>query len=320
MRIDDRCRPRWPEFFSCFLLALGLVACSGGSVTKKGVDGSEEGRTLWEADKQYVRLVSNNGVADNQHPVNFTAEEIRIVLESLAIPERHFFQKELTPVFSPEEVQVLSAALAQGLALAQPNQDITFLTIGLHQGIFTDVRKANTGRVFFKNDKLNIIFGMLHYEIRDTDLQTGAQIDRRLHPFVVGSRLSEADLPIPVALKEGQTFYLDPESSKERKDWVVLDVPTIVAQAKDNMSGGPVSSDLLEEVARNKRVTQNLKEDLADVKEVLFELEIALQELRQGGANASIEARLLSLKDLHDKGLITRDEYRSKRQELLDQL
>ncbi len=289
---------------------------------KEGEDGSGEGQVLWEAGKQYVRLVANKRAADNQHPVTFTAEEMREVLESLAIPERHFFQKKLNPVFSLGEVQVFSAALAQGLAIAQPDQDITFLTIGAHQGLFTKTRKVNTGRVFFKNDKLNIIFGMLHYEVRDTDLQTGAQIDRRLHPFVIGSRLSEANLPTPVALKEGQAFYLDPKSGEEREDWVVLDVPTITARAKDNANAVTVSSNssLLEEIARSKRETQNLKEDLADVKEVLFELEIALQELRQGGVNASIEARLRSLKDLHDKGLITRDEYRSKRQELLDQL
>lgn len=320
MRMDDRRRFLWPGSLFLLLLTLGLAACGSSPVIKKGVDTSKQGSVLWKAGEQYVRLVPNNGTMDNQHPAVVTVEEMRTALESLVIPERRFIRKKLNPVFSPGEIQVLSAALAQGLALAQPNQDIIFVTIGTHPGIFTKVRKANAGRVFFKDGRLNIIFGMLHHEVRDTDPQTGAQIDRRLHPFVVGSRLSETDLSTPIALKEGQAFYLDPESGEEREDWVVLDIPTVAAQAEGNTAKGPVSPGLPEEVARNKQEIQNLQEDLADVEEVLFELKKTLQELQQGGPDAPFKARLQSLKDLHDSGLITSDEYRGKRQELLDQL
>lgn len=320
MKSDDCHRSSWLRLPFFLFLALCLVACGGGSATKEEVEGSEEGRVLWEAGEQYVRLNSSDRAVDNQHPAAVTAEEMRAALESLFVPERRFIRKKLNPIFSPGEVQVLSAALAQGLALARPDQDITFVSIGIHQGTFAKVRKANTGRVFFKDDKLHIIFGMLHHEVRDQDRETGAQIDRRLHPFVVGSRLYETKLSHTVALEEGQAFYLDPESSEEREDWLVLDIPTLVAKPDQNTPDEHIDPTLLEDIARSKQETQNLKEDLANVKEVLFELKEDLLELQQGGGYATIEARLQSLKKLYDNGLINRDEYQVKRRELLNEL
>lgn len=319
MRSDDRHRSSWLRLLFFPFLILWLAACGGSPATKERVEGGEKGRVLWEAGEQYVRLDSNAKAVANQHPAAVTAEEMRTILESILVPERRFISKQLNPVFSPGEVQVLSVALSQGLALAQPNQDITFVTIGSHQGTFAKVRKANTGRVFFKNDKLHIIFGMLHHEVRDQDRQTGAQVDRRLNPFVVGSRRFETKLSSTVALEEGQAFYLDPESGEEREDWLVLDIPSVLAKSGDDAVEGQVDSALREEIARSKQETENLKEDLANVKEVLFELKEDLLELRQGNY-ATIEDRLQSLKKLHEDGYISDDEYRTKREKLLNEL
>ncbi|ADJ27025.1 hypothetical protein [Nitrosococcus watsonii] len=306
--------------FICFFI-LCLVACGGNSVIKEKAGRNEEGQILWQAGEQYVRLSPSDGAVGNQHPAAVTPEEMRVVLESLFVPERRFIRKKLNPVFSPGEIQVLSSALSQGLALAGPNQDVTFVTIGIQQGTFAKVRKANTGRVFFRDGKLNIIFGMLHDEVRDQDRQTGEEIDRRLHPFVIGSRLFETKLSDVIALGEGKAFYLDPESGEEREDWLVLDIPTLVANAKADPNTPPgkqqVDSPLAEDIERSKQETQSLKEDLAKVKEVLFELKEELLELQQGGSYATIEARLQSLKNLYDNKLINSDEYRLKRGELL---
>lgn len=313
------------KLFFFLLLILCLSACSGGSITKKKVsDSSEGGPVLWEAGEQYVRLSSSDQAVDNQHPVDITTEEMRTVLESLFVPERHFISKKLYPVFSSAEIQVLSSALAKGLAVAQPDQDVTFVTVGFHPGLLTKVREANTGRVFFKNGKLQIIFGMLHHEIRD-HTQAGEQIDRRLHPFVVGSRLFENKLSSTVALDAGQSFHFDPKSDKEREDWLVLDIPAIVAKAGHKVPKAAdeqqqVSPELTENTAHDKQEIQNLKEDLANVREVVFELKERLIELQQKDKDATVKKRLRSLKDLHDSGLISNDEYRAKRQELLKDL
>lgn len=319
---SDNCRQfLWLKLsFICFFI-LCSVACGGDSAIKEEAGSSEGGRILWEAGEQYVRLSSSDG-AVNQHPAAVTPEEMRAVLESLFVPERRFITKKLNPVFSSGEVQVLSVALTQGLALARPNQDIIFVSMGFYQGTFAKVRKVNTGRVFFKDGKLNIIFGMLHDEVRDQDRQTGQEIDRRLHPFVIGSRLFETNLPDAIALEDGEAFYLDPESGEEREDWLVLDIPTLVANAKadPNISNEQVDPSLVEDIERSKQETQNLKKDLVKVKEVLFELKENLLELQQGGSYATIEARLQSLKNLYDSKLISNDEYQVKRRGLLNEL
>lgn len=325
MRSDDRHRSSWLRLSFFLLLTLCLVACGGGSlIAKKKVDSNnEKSRVLWEEGEQYVRLSSSDRVADNQHPIAITAKDMRTVLESLLVPERQFISKKLSPVFSPAEIQVLSSALTEGLTLARPDQDITFVTIGLHRGIFTKVHEVNTGRVFFKDGKLQIIFGMLHEEVRDQDRQTGEQIDRRLHPFVVGSRLLETKLSSTIALEDGKAFYLDPEGGKEREDWLVLDVPTILARANHdhNASDGQINSSFLEDITHSRQETQNLKKDLANIKEVVFELKERLLELQQGDKSAAtIEKRLRSLKDLRDSGLISSDEYQNKRRQLLNNL
>jgi hypothetical protein len=323
MKSDDHDRSSWLRLSFFLLLALCLVACGGGIwITKKKVNNSnEKGRVLWEGGEQYVRLSSSDRVVNNQHPIAITAENMRTVLESLLVPERHFISKKLYPVFSPAEIQVLSSALTEGLALARPDQDVTFVTIGLHRGLLAKVHEANTGRVFFKDGKLQIIFGMIHEEVSDQNRQTGEQIDRRLHPFVVGSRLFESKLSSTITLEDGIAFYLDSESGKERGDWLVLDVPTILAKTDHNISNGQINPSLLEDITRSKQENQNLKKDLANIKEVVFELKERLLELQQGNKGAAtMEERLRSLKDLHDSGLISGDEYQDKRRELLNNL
>jgi hypothetical protein len=322
MGIANHDRSSWLKlFFFSFWLFL-LAACGGDPTSRDGMDdGGDEGRVLWEAGEQYVRLVAADTVVANQHPAAITPEEMQLVLESLSVPERRFIRKQLNPIFSPGEIQILSVALTRGLALARPNQDVTFVTTGFQPGTFTQTRKANTGRVFFKDNKLHLIFGMIHHEVRATDRQTGEQIDRRLHPFRVGSRYSETELSPPPALTEGQVFYVDPKHGEEREDWLVLDIPALVARAEDGPAAEEqLSPALLEDIARNKQETENIREELIKIKEVLFDFEEALQEIQQGKGSTPIEERLQVLKNLHDNGLISGDEYQAKRRELLDKL
>ena len=73
------------------------------------------------------------------------------------------------------EARVLSKFLAVGLAEAAPDEDVTFAVIGMHRGLgvglfgrdlFAKSQKATTGRVFYFNGRLNIIFGVIHKDIQ----------------------------------------------------------------------------------------------------------------------------------------------------------
>jgi hypothetical protein len=273
------------------LLASGLAGCGGGLFerdkpqTDLEILQGQEGRTLWETKLQYVRIVDRDiaGIV-NEHPTAISPEEMRIVLESIYVTERSgIIGKSENPIFSPGELQVLSTALANGFNQVQPNEDINFVTIGSHKGLISKEQKTTSGRVFISDGRLNIIFGLIHEVYRDNDPITQQPIDRRLHPLVPGTRKFDSKPPIRIALDKGQSNYLDAETGKERTDWLILDIATVLKTAEGRKGDdiGAVSPELLEDVARSKQETGNLRHDVSNIKEILFELSDEIERLKQ---------------------------------------
>lgn len=265
-------------------LGLGLSACSSPFKKSDDVQVSASGDTLFEAGLQYVKLVDRDmpGVV-NDHPVAISTEEMRTVLESIYVSESVLFRERQSPMFSPGELQILSSALAQGLARAEPSQDLTFVTLGVHSGALTQERQTNSGRVFLSGGRLNIIFGLVREEYRDKDAYTGQAIDRRVNPLLPGSRRTDSEPKVRVALDNGQSYYLDPQSGKERSDWIVIDIPTVLATAAERKGQmqGDISPELIEDIQRNKQETANLREDMANIKEILFEMSDQIESMQR---------------------------------------
>ncbi|MDH5357529.1 MAG: hypothetical protein OEY48_01380 [Gammaproteobacteria bacterium] len=272
------------------VLLTGMSGCGGGLFTpdkpasEADILLGQDGHTLWESNLQYVKIVNRDmaGLA-NEHPAALTAEELRTVLSSLYVSKRVVLKQVEDPLFSIGELQILSTAIANGLGQAQPEEDINFVTIGAHRGAIAKERKTNSGRVFISGGRLNIIFGLVHEEFREKDRATGQEIDRRLHPLLPGTRLADSKPNIRVVLDKGQSYYLDPETGKERTDWLVIDIATVLATAKERKEGdtGDVSPELLEDVARSKQATGNLRHDVSNIKEILFELSDEIERLKQ---------------------------------------
>src|SRR5690606_11848828 len=99
-----------------------------------------------------VRIVERDQPGTNQHPLPINADDMRDVLSSLYVNQRVLLRTQQVPLFSPGELQILSSTLAQGLSRAQPNEDITFVTLGVHAGAIAADRKTNSGRVFVDNN------------------------------------------------------------------------------------------------------------------------------------------------------------------------
>jgi len=272
------------------LLASGITGCGGllerdKPQTDLEILQGQEGRTLWESKLQYVRIVDRDiaGIA-NEHPSPISAEEMRTVLSSLYVTERSgIIGKTENPVFSIGELQVLSTALANGFSQVQANEDINFVTIGAHKGTLGKEQKTTSGRVFISGGRLNIIFGLIHEIYRDKDPITQQPIDRRIHPLLPGTRKFDSKPPSRIALDKGQSNYLDSESGKERTDWLIIDIATVLKTAAERKgdNDGSVSPELLEDVARNKQETGNLRHDVSNVKEILFELSDEIELLKQ---------------------------------------
>lgn len=267
----------------------GLTGCGMLSVDKAETDAEilmgQEGRTLWESGLQYVKIVNQDSMTGlaNEHPAAISSDELRTVLGALYVNERTGFTTSETALFSASELQILSTAISSGLSQAAPNEDINFVSIGSFKGLIAQERKTNSGRVFMSGGRLNIIFGLTHELYREKDLATGQEIDRRINPLLPGKRKSDSNLSTRVALDSGQSFYLDPETGKERSDWLVIDIATVLATAKERKTGedGTVSPELLEDVARSKQETGNLQQDVGNMKEILFEMSDEIDRLKQ---------------------------------------
>ena len=267
-------------------MTVGLSAC-GNPFSKKSSDDdevvmSQTGPVLWESNLQYVRMVERDQPGTNQHPLPINQDEMREVLSSLYVNQRVLLRTQQVPLFSPGELQILSSTLAQGLNRAQPNEDITFVTLGVHAGAIAAERKTNSGRVFVDNNgRLNIIFGLVHQEYRDKDQYTGQEIDRRVNPLLPGTRKSDSEPATKIALDNGISYHQ--EDGSERSDWVVIDIPTVLASAAERkgQDTGALTPEMREEIARTKRQTDNLTDDVANIKEVLFEMSEQLEQLKQ---------------------------------------
>lgn len=267
----------------------GLSACGGGASKQSAEDDifleGQQGQVLFESSLQYVEIVPRDVTGSNQHPANYSVEQMRDVLSSLYITQRVLLREEQIPLFSPGELQTLSSTLSRGLSVAEPDEDINFVLLGVHQGMLARERKSNSGRVFLDQaGRLNIIFGLVQEDYRDTDQYTGQRIDRRVNPLKPGTRRTDSDPSNQVALDSGQAYYQDPDTGRERTDWLVIDIPTVLAAAAERRgeaAQGEVSPQLLEDVARNKRDNQILRDDMANIKEILFELTDEIEQLKQ---------------------------------------
>jgi hypothetical protein len=274
------------------LLVSGLTACGGNMFkadapkTDEDILQGQKGRTLWEAQQglQYVKIVEQDSIAPaNDHPTIINSDELRTVLGSLYVNERIGISRKELPLFSVGELQILSTAMANGFSQAQSNEDINFVTIGKHKGLIAAESKTTTGRAFIQDGKLNIIFGLIHEEFRTHSKSTGQPIDRRLHPLTPGKRKFDSKPDVRVAVDKGQSYKIDPKTDKERSDWIVIDIATALANAKNRKgdTDGMVSPELLEDVARSKQETGNLRDDVSSIKEILFEMSDEIERLKQ---------------------------------------
>jgi hypothetical protein len=267
------------------MLSVGLSGCGTLKRDDPATQISAEGKTVFEAGLQYVQIEQRDvaGVA-NDHPFSISSENMRTVLESLYVSETVLFKERQSPLFSAYELQILSNALSSGLARAESNEDVTFVMIGSHQATISKEQMTTSARVFYTGGRLNIIFGKVRETYRDKDPVSGQPIDRRTNPLLPGTRRADSEPSIRVALDNGQSYYIDPETGKERTDWIVLDIPTVLATMAERQADtqdGFLSPELREDIARNKQETTNLREDMANIKEVLFEMSDKLDKLQK---------------------------------------
>lgn len=276
---------------TCSLLALLVLSPASKA---------SEGLQLWYSRDQFVSLVpqdtrSSGTVPPNNHPVKIPPDRLTAMLASIEYSSAESTKPE--QLFLSESLEILVPQLVQGFRKAAPGEDVTFAIVGLHKTSFSFARipKVTTGRAFYEDGRLNIIFGFARKDFNERE-------DRRLSPLIPGNRREALD----------DTWKLWPQPGKNgfnlvRKDWVTFSDEWRAAAAVPPVAVPPVAAP---PVAEPPVAVTNIP----PVQPILT------QPVKQPIDSRKPAERLATLNDLKEKGLITADEYRAKRQEILNEL
>ncbi len=318
------------------MLALMLAGCGANLLGGKDAEISD---VLWKHRDQFVRIESQDRGAGkppaNDHPATLSVELIRNMLGSLDV---QFEDKENpVPVFTTKELELLGEVISSGLAQAGPREDVTFAIAGIHRELvsFSKDRSISTYRAFVENGKFNLIIGTLHEEyIENTE--------RRMYPLVPGTRKYTPPNPrrkivrweiMPEAGLEKKTI-----DGRERQDWLVLDTnPELWKSAMaEKKEAKETAKDAFREASAVREESALIEVEQQKLRQEMQEMQRTIEQLKQAPATGEptappaapvaptgldkIEQRLQILQQLKSKGLISDDEFRAKKQEILDSI
>jgi len=277
---------------------------------------------IWETREGYVAVVPqdtalNGSVSSNNHPVELTDDLLFGLLGSIQV--RDTPKDKPAPLFTDGAMQLLAPNLRQALMKAGPKEDVTFVIVGLYRTLFGLGNRpmATSGRLFYRDGKLNIVFGVVKQEQRYE--QGTTSWDFRL--IAPGSRQTTADGQWSLVSGAGRPFELP------RRDWVaftptadfsVTSLPAATVSQPARTADIPAMKGKGRPMAERLATLNELKSRglITDEEYRTKKVEL-LKEKLPGG---SLGDQLAALNELKSKGLITEEEYRAKRLELLNEL
>lgn len=225
------------------------------------------------------------GAAPNQQPATIAPETLR----QLLAPVRLVVGKNNVALFHPEELNDLIEPLAEALSVAGPGDDLLLLSTHRRGEGILRTPTGLTARLFVQGDALNLIVNDARRDF------VNAYIGSRIPPtFAFGSRTTAS----AVALQ-------DPGATLKRADW--LAIPLQRAAAAPVVAPAPVVV-LPPAVPAAQPVATPAPAPAA-----------AARPVAPASAD-EIEQRLLTLKRLRERNLISEEEYQQKRREILQAL
>lgn len=249
-----------------------------------------------------VQLLAHEaGAPDNQHPVKLNAEALRAVLSQFKAAD---LRGTPQPLFAADELAEITEPLVQAFANAEPGDDVLLLSSSRRDN-FLAPPTAVTARLFIENGNLNFIahdssFEFVHI-VRSTSMSPN---------FIFGARGKASDVKLSSAAAG---------TANRRTDWltVALNVattapaPVVLPPLVGNAPPpAPPAATMVPSAAPH-----------AAAPAPAVAPTVAAPIVKPVDAKADdIERRLVALKQLRDKGLITEDEYKQKRKDILQSL
>ena len=272
----------------------------GRSSTAPVVKGTT-GRQLWRlSDYTTVELVAREpGAPDNEHPWTVEANTLHALLQQVQLVRAG----PAKPLFAIDELNNIVPAITEALSRARPDQDIALVSSARHEDNTFYGITAVTARLFVIDGHLNLIVHDARVDFYDAARGSGMAPH-----FTVGSRTSEGSSPIA-----------SPSGANKRGDWLVLapvSAPPAAPAAPAVMTAPPAAVAPPAVVAPPAPVAP-----VAPAAPVVVPVPAAppapVVAPAAPAASQDAEQRLLTIKRLYDKGLLTKSEYEKKRAEII---
>lgn len=235
-----------------------------------------------------IRLVPREpGSAANQHPAQLEAEALRQQLGQV----RFVVGSGTQALFAGDELGELIEPLIEAFGNATPDDDLLLLSTSRRGAGLLSQPLGITARLFVQGGQLQLLVNDARYEFFNEYKGTG-----KAPQFSFGSRT-----------KAGQVALRSAAGSNARPDWLVL--PTSLQAAAAAAPPAPPAPPL---AGTPKTVAPAPAAPAAAAQPAL--------RPRDPGFAEEVEQRLITLKRLRERGLISEEEYQQKRREILQAL
>lgn len=278
---------------------------------------ADDARVIMAQGVDYVKLVpqGTGSPASNDHPYDIGKEEICSLLQSIEITREVssflFFDNKKTQqtMFNADELSQICSLLSTAYAKARANEDIIFAVSSQRETLLGIGKNTLliSARTFISDGKLNLIFNKVYADydrlfVRESYGETLPKSDyipswkAELNPVPPGSRTDEAEQEWTLVQTPDIHYH------NNRRDWIQINIAGALSHTEPEAKPETPSGDDL----RQPRSRSTGQTDPATTR---------------GPVNTgTLEQRLIELKDLYDKGLITEEIYIDKQRAILKNL
>ncbi|MES1925954.1 hypothetical protein [Salinisphaera sp. T31B1] len=315
-----------------------LTGCSAMGHAPGGAGDPPAYVNIARTSEMSVQLVPqiDTAAAPNEHPAAFQPAQLEALLKSLRVVDE---QGNEVTLASPSRLAQLASDMSKGFVRAGSRQDVAFAVFRRSGGsVFTASRKVTSGRAFYRDETLNLIFG-------EFDAEFSEFRDLNISPLKNGSRLGTDGVDTSRLVASASWHR-----HGDRADWIELPATPAAIEAAaaaaptaiESSSSGAAQPLQYGPAASSRRAVPPPAEPQGAVSgasaspspaadgpsrpaaappAVTPPPRLGTSSSAAGGDDWSrIEERLTQLKRLRDKNLISAEDYQSKKDALLEQL
>ena len=281
---------------------------------------------LWESGKNlFIKFTQQDKskagkTPPNSHPVELEQKDIAEALELIKIWTKDYYEgKDLERVFPTSVSRLIAEITAKSLKEARPDQDIIYTLVGKKiVALGAQEARYQTGRVFYHDGKLNIIIGEYDHpgdKLKEMVYSGGNEKVTYFFPMAKRAKPSRKFKMNVIKVDGIENVKI---GKKTRKDWFTIDLEKTkrVIAMNRNKDDKNLSEDELKKALEDARLAKERREMRSEMARIRHEM----KQNKNVTDGKSVEERLQNLKSLQEKGLISNEEYETKRTEILNDI